>query len=198
MTDWGTLYRDHVDAVAALARSLSDDELATTVPASPAWTVRDVLGHLAGVADDSLTGRTDGAPGPEWTGRQVAERAALPVSDVVAELESHVDAMAAAADGAERPAMVWDIATHHADLHEALGRPRLPERLWLPVAEAVRPRAGALAEAAPPYEVFRAVFSRRSRDQLRAWGSPMSDDELDAVCIFGPRLDDQPQPVGEA
>ena len=45
------------------------------------------------------------------------------------------------------------------------------------------------------YELFRAIFSRRSRRQMRAWGGSLTDEQLDALCIFGPREDDQPQPV---
>ena len=59
------------------------------------------------------------------------------------------------------------------------GEPRLP---------------AGLADQVPPYELFRALFSRRSRAQLAAWGTPFSPDELDAICIFGPREDDQPVP----
>jgi hypothetical protein len=93
------------------------------------------------------------------------------------------------------PASAFDIAVHHADLHEALGLGRLPERLWLPVAEAMAARAGSLADAVPPYELFRGVFSRRSRAQMQGWGTDLSAEELDGVCVFGPREDDQPVPV---
>ncbi len=195
MTDWGDLYREHVSAVSALAPTLTDDQLATTVPATPAWTVHEVLAHLAGGASDALTGRMDGAPGPEWTSRHVGERAALPVADLLAELHSNEDAAAASVADNPRPALVWDIAVHHADLHEALGLPRMPEPLWLPVAEALAPRVGALADAVPPYELFRGVFSRRSREQMLGWGTGLTADELDEVCIFGPREDDQPVPA---
>jgi len=194
MTDWGALYRDNVEALGGLASGLTDEELATTVPGTPAWTVREVLAHLAGVASDAVTERMDGAPGPEWTSRHVNERVHLPVSELMAELRQHQDAVAASAVGNPRPALVWNMAVHHADLHEALGLPRLPEPLWLPVAEAVAPRGGALAAAVSPYELFRAVFSRRSRAQMQAWGTGLSAEELDELCIFGPREDDQPVP----
>ncbi len=44
------------------------------------------------------------------------------------------------------------------------------------------------------YELFRAVFSRRSRSQMQAWGLSRSPEQLDGLCIFGPREDDQPVP----
>ena len=81
MTDWGDLYREHVAAVSAMAQTLTEEQLVATVPGTPAWTVHEVLAHLAGTASDSVTGRMDGAPGPEWTSRHVSERADLPVAD---------------------------------------------------------------------------------------------------------------------
>ena len=195
MTDWGALYRDHVAALAELAPTLTEEQLATTVPGTPAWTVHDVLAHLAGGASDAVTGRMDGAPSPEWTSRHVNERAHLPVTDLVAELQTLQDTLAESVADNPRPALVWDVAVHHADLHEALGLPRMADRLWLPVAEALAARAGPLADAVPPYELFRASFSRRSRRQMQGWGTDLSAEELDGVCIFGPREDDQPVPA---
>lgn len=196
MTDFGAFYREHVADVSALAADLTDDELATTVPATPRWTVGLVLCHLAGGASDGLSGRMDGAPSPEWTARHVGERADRPVTDVVAELQTNQDAVAGSLEGSPFPAAAFDIAVHHADLHEALGKPRLAEHLWLPVLDAMRPRIDpALADAVAPYELFRGLFSRRSRAQMQGWGSPLSAEELDEVCVFGPRDDDQPLPV---
>ncbi|HRK45773.1 MAG TPA: maleylpyruvate isomerase N-terminal domain-containing protein, partial [Nocardioides sp.] len=137
MTDWGELYREHVTAVSALGADLTEGQLATVVPATPAWTVHDVLAHMAGCGSDAVTGRMDGAPAPEWTARHVNERAQLPVADLVEELHTHQDAVADSVADNPRPALVWNIAVHHADLHEALGLARMPERLWLPIADAV-------------------------------------------------------------
>lgn len=64
----------------------------------------------------------------------MSERRHLPIADLVAELESHIDAIVESVADNPRPATVWDIAVHHADLHEALGLGRMPERLWLPIA----------------------------------------------------------------
>lgn len=195
MTDWGSLYRDHVSAVGALATSLSPGELDRVVPATPAWTAREVVAHLAGGPADAVAGRMDDAPSPEWTARHVAERAGVPLADLVAELERNQDFVAASTVDNPRPAVVWDIAVHHADLHEAFGRGVPPERFWLPVVEMVGPMmAPELLAVAPPYEVFRAVFSRRSRAQMASWGADVEPDRLDAMCVFGPRDDDQPVP----
>lgn len=196
-TDWGALYRDNVAAVSALAGDLSEEQLARTVPGSPAWRVHDVLAHLAGGPADAATGRMEGAPGPEWTARHVSERANLPVSDLVEEMQTHQDAVAASTLDDPRPAIVWDIAVHHADLHEALGLPALAPQFWEPVLATVAPMkfgTAGVPEEVDGYELFRAIFSRRSRAQMQAWGLPLSPDQLDELCIFGPREDDQPVP----
>jgi len=194
VTDWGALYVDHVDAVSGLATTLDDEQLATTVPATPVWTVHEVLAHLAGVASDMVTGRMDGAPGPAWTSRHVSERAQLPVADLLDELRSRQDAIVESVVDNPRPASVWNLAVHHADLHEALDLPPMPEHLWLPIVEALDPGPGP-TDRVPPYELFRGLFSRRSRAQMLGWGTGLSAEELDELCIFGPREDDQPVPA---
>lgn len=197
MTDWAVLYRANVDAVTALAEGLTPEQLESRVPATPEWTVREVLAHLAGSPSDALSGRMDGAPGPDWTARHVAERSERSAEDLVSEIRGVVDDVVATLEGNDRPALVWNVAVHHADLHEALSLGIPPEHMWRPVVDAVRPslgeNAGSFAEV-PDYELFRAFFSRRSRAQTAAWGTGLDQDTLDAISIFGPRDDDQPIP----
>jgi len=196
-TDWGEVYRANVDAVCALARTLDAEQLSRVVPATPDWTVHDVLAHLAGSPADLLAGRMDGAPSAAWTARHVDERAARSVDDLVAEIQGSVDAVIATLEGNDSPALVWNCAVHHADLHEALGKGAPPEAMWRPVLEAIAPRMlGESAEAVggvPDYELFRAFFSRRSRSQMTGWGTTLDPAQLDELCIFGPRDDDQPE-----
>ena len=196
-TDWGEVYRANVDAVCALARTLDAEQLSRVVPATPDWTVHDVLAHLAGSPADLLAGRMDGAPSAAWTARHVDERAARSVDELVAEIQGSVDAVIATLEGNDSPALVWNCAVHHADLHEALGKGAPPEAMWRPVLEAIAPRMlGGSAEAVdevPDYELFRAFFSRRSRSQMTGWGTTLDPAQLDELCIFGPRDDDQPE-----
>ena len=195
MTDWGRLYLDHVDAVTALAGDLDEEALATTVPATPRWTVKQVLQHLAGGPASALAGRMEGAPGPEWTAVHTAERDGSSVEELIAELRENAEAVARMQGAAERPALVWDIAVHHTDLHEALGKHRLDERYWAPIVSALAPhQAPELVDEIPAYELFRALFSRRSRTQMQSWGVEVDSDRLDEMPIFGPREDDQPVP----
>ncbi len=213
MTDWAQLYRDNVAAVTGLAEGLTVEQLGTHLPASPAWTVHDVLAHLAGGPADAVAGRMRGAPGPEWTARHVGERSALPVDVLLAEMQANLETVATSVATSPAPAIVWDITVHHADLHEGLGLGRPPEHFWSPVLEALGPRmlagapaavtcgdqtwgAGGDAVEVAPYELYRSIFSRRSRTQMLTWGSPvLAAEHLAAMCVFGPRDDDQPVPA---
>jgi hypothetical protein len=107
MTDWGEVYRANIDAVTALAEGISTEELSRQVPATPDWTVHDVLAHLAGGPADALSGRMDGAPGPDWTERHVGERAAHTTAALVAEARASVDAVVGGRGGHDRPARGW-------------------------------------------------------------------------------------------
>ena len=201
MTDWGEVYRANIDAVTALAEGLSTEQLSTRVPATPDWTVHDVLAHLAGSPADALSGRMDGAPGPDWTERHVGERAAHTTGHIVAEVRGSVDAVVASLDGNDRPALVCDAAVHHADLHQALGKGAPPQQMWRPVVEAMTPSLGEHGDAlagVSDYEKFRMFFSRRSRSQTAAWGTGLDQGTLDGFSIFGPRDDDQPIPSKDA
>ena len=45
----------------------------------------------------------------------------------------------------------------------------------------------------PAYELFRTLFSRRSRSQIASWAGDALDP--DEICVFGARDDDQPVPT---
>jgi hypothetical protein len=50
------VYDDAVSAIAGVAANLTEDQLTQKVPAAPAWTVHDLLAHLAGEAADAVSG----------------------------------------------------------------------------------------------------------------------------------------------
>lgn len=178
MTDWGALYHANIDAVTALAAGADQAELSTRVPATPAWTVREVLAHLAGSPADALSGRMDGAPGDAWTARHVRERAQRSTDELVVEIRSYADPVLATLAGNDRPALVWNLAVHHADLHEALGRGR-------PSGADVAARGrgdGAVAR--------RARVGVRRRTRLRA----VPDVLLPAIAGADLGLEDRPGP----
>ena len=137
-------YDDARRRVRSLVQDLDDTALAATVPACPDWTVRDLLAHLAGVAEDSARGaffpgaleawRDDdlAAERERWTAGHVAGRAGTELPRLMRDLDDHggrlvavlrrdpgPDAAADAGWLASAPAA--DIAVHLLDLHEALG-----------------------------------------------------------------------------
>lgn len=197
--DAGQLYAQVRASILAVATGLSDDQLATHVPACPGWTVLDLLAHLSGLTADVLAGRVDGAGSDAWTGRQVEERRERALADVLAEWEEHagpfLDLVTAIGAGATR--IVADITIHRDDLREALGLPADVDdeaadtvfqgciaaaggRLDEAGVPALRLRAGtsewtvgsgepAATVAAPAYELFRGLAGRRSLLTMAAW-----------------------------
>jgi uncharacterized protein (TIGR03083 family) len=170
----------------------------TRVPACPAWTVGDVVAHLAGVTADIAAGRIEGAATDEWTARQVAERRGRTIAESLAEWDEHAGAVDAVVGVPVAATMlVTDVYSHEQDLRGALGVPGardagqadfiverfLPgwgEKLRDAGLPALRVRAGALddvvGEGAPtgslrvtPWELVRAATGRRTPAQMRAY-----------------------------
>ncbi|MGQ0576595.1 MAG: maleylpyruvate isomerase family mycothiol-dependent enzyme [Pseudonocardia sp.] len=217
-----TIYDESRRRVCELAATLSPEQLDTTVPATPEWTARELVAHLAGVASDAVHGRTDGAPGPAWTAPQVADRAGRSVDELAAEwAEAGAQVRAALTERRMPLQIVHDALTHEADLREAFGLGPLPadvvERAVGSVAKAVvkgvagegalvvraggQEYRGGAGDAEPTtltvdsYELYRGLISRRSRTQMRAWDwSGDAERYVDALPVFGPRDDDQPLP----
>ncbi|MGH3467675.1 MAG: maleylpyruvate isomerase N-terminal domain-containing protein [Thermocrispum sp.] len=91
------------------------EQLDTRVPATPEWTARQVLAHLAGVATDAVHGRTEGRPGPTWTAPQVTQREGRALDDITAEWAQTAPAVLdAIATRRIHPAIVHDVLTHEA------------------------------------------------------------------------------------
>jgi uncharacterized protein (TIGR03083 family) len=122
-----TIYDDARRRVCELAAALTPEQLDTTVPATPAWTARQLVAHLTGVASDTVHGRREGAPGPAWTAAQVAVREGRPLDDVVSEWADVAPGVVEALAARRIPLpIVHDVLTHEADLREAFGLGRLP------------------------------------------------------------------------
>ncbi|WP_231988740.1 maleylpyruvate isomerase family mycothiol-dependent enzyme [Mycobacterium sp. 1274761.0] len=204
------IYQDTKDRIMELVGGLDDAGLNTSVPACPGWSVRDVVAHLAAVADDWAEGRLTGAPSDAQTADQVARFAGQDVTeidavwaDAVARLTSR-----AANDGLEPP--VGDIACHEHDIRAALGTPgargsdavhyssdRLLANLRTPVPLRVKvedaeyrsgPEGGReLSLFTTRFEALRWRTGRRSRNQLAAmdWSSDPAP-VLDHLFLFGP------------
>lgn len=113
-----------VDLVASL-----DDDL--PIPATPGWSLLDLLAHLAGAAHD--LDRRDLAAWSldEWTAAQVALRRGRSRAEVLAEWAEHApgaalvvdDPAAAGVDEAFARMPIIDTTGHEGDILEAVGRP---------------------------------------------------------------------------
>jgi uncharacterized protein (TIGR03083 family) len=219
-----TIYRTARARVADLAATLSDEQLQAPVPATPRWTAHELLAHLVGCSADAASGRVDGAPGEQWTARHVAERRRHTVGELLVEWD-RVGLAAESTLTEEQifgPNMAADVICHEADLHEALGLPRVDREHWQPFLEVmmlylrnqfrhsttvlIRDEEGQQWSCgsgepttllrADGYELLRATHSRRSRSQIAAWDwTPAAVTHvIERFGFFGPRDDDQPIP----
>jgi len=66
-------YEDGMLRLSALLRGLGD-EVDMQVPLTPAWRIRDVLGHLVGLAEDSLAGNYPEVSEPKRRPEQAVQR----------------------------------------------------------------------------------------------------------------------------
>lgn len=218
-------YRAARARVSELVATLSDEQRRVQVPATPRWTVHELLAHLVGCASDAISGRLDGVTSDQWTARHVRERR----SNSIEELMDEWDRIGGAADATLTdeqlygPNLAIDTICHESDLHEALGLPRVNREHWQPFLDVTMRYLGRQLRQstsllvrdeqdlqwscgsgepmtllrADGYELLRANLSRRSLNQIAAWEwTPAPTEEmLHAFGVFGTRIDDQPVPA---
>ncbi len=68
-------YQQEREMLLTLGRGLSDAQAAKRTEACPAWSVKDIYAHLAGISTDIVNDNTEGAATPEWADGHVAARA---------------------------------------------------------------------------------------------------------------------------
>lgn len=196
VSDLGALYRQAREQVSALVRSLGPQQLETPVPSCPGWTVHDVVSHLAGVANDVITGRLTGIPTPEETAAQVAARSGTPTSIVLREWErtgSQLEVLLGK-EGRFAEIPVVDATVHEQDIRGALGMPgnrtgelidltlRRPLELFVGKVDSsgldpvevtddagthlAGPEDAPVVLRASRFELMRCVYGRRSASQI--------------------------------
>lgn len=180
----------------ALAELLTEADGDVATPACPDWTVRDLLSHLVGFAADVAAGDEPDDHNDEWTGRQVATRRHRSPEELLAEWADLADPLREwMRTHTTRP--LNDIVIHEQDLRGALGTPggRATPGLGVVRDRMLGRFAGALDDlppvelvgddwqwcsaggaddasvvvAAGDFDLARALMSRRSATQLRAW-----------------------------
>jgi uncharacterized protein (TIGR03083 family) len=124
--DCASLYRRERRALMELARSLSPEQLAIAVPATPDWMVKDVLAHLVGITADlnaQRFGQEYDSP-DEWTDAQVTSRRDRTVDQLDDEWEREADAFEPGLSllGYEIGShYIGDLLQHVVDVRAALG-----------------------------------------------------------------------------
>ncbi|UCZ61002.1 maleylpyruvate isomerase N-terminal domain-containing protein [Mycolicibacterium phocaicum] len=206
------LYQQTMDRITELV-SAPDASADAAVAACPGWSVRDVLAHMAGVAQDWAAGRRVAPPNDEQTAAQVARFDGARLPEI---LRAWGEAAAAlprlAREGIAPP--LGDIVVHEHDIRDALARPgardsaalqRVSDQLlrMLVTPEPVRvivedgeyrcgPDGNSVIDLKTTrFEAVRWRTGRRSRSQMAAmaWsGDP--GPVLDSLYMFGPAAAD--------
>ncbi|OBG31272.1 maleylpyruvate isomerase N-terminal domain-containing protein [Mycobacterium sp. E3198] len=97
-----------------------------SVPACPAWTVRQTVAHLTGVAQDVVSVNVERKGADAWTRAQVDRLGGYPVDELLerwGQLMEMVTATLALAPQPSACQLVFDALTHEHDIRGALGEP---------------------------------------------------------------------------
>lgn len=128
--DCGELYEATRVALLDVVSALSPEEHQTPVPATPAWSVLDVVAHVIGIAADLNAGRMPAGDPEEWTATQVQRRRGRSIQELRAEWDAEAPAFE---DGLRLfgygvgSHFLGDLVQHVADVHHALGLARIPD-----------------------------------------------------------------------
>lgn len=183
---------DYYAAMVEYGRSLfgsaESEELSRKICWTPLWSSVDVLAHLASTATATANGDLAGPPSSDWSNREVAQRVGRQPDDLFAEWEAAAQELSAQEHrSVPAPTLAWDAAVHLADISEFSGVSYECPGWEAVLSEAIQFRAltsgrqfefvagekkwgdRAAVERvcmSSEYEAFRALFSRRSQDEL--------------------------------
>ena len=203
------LYVNAHDSFVDFAGTLSDDDWTTSMQCTPGWTVRDVLSHVAGVPDDALAGRMDGAPGEAWTAAQIERNRDLSIPELLERWAVQVADFAAAIEALGEIRPPFDCHSHEHDIRHAVGRPgnqdtviietagsRLAEGFSTPFVVTIElddgrsissggegdsSAQGVALRNVSTFDLFRSRLGRRTRDQVRGFDWTGSNQDIDLV-----------------
>ena len=205
MLDLAAAYAETQEHLADLVRGLPRQELDRKVPASPEWSVRDVVAHVTGVAADAVSGMippeldlvlslsdpTHAARRDELTAQQVASRRGRSLGEILEEWSGHVSRLLPMIRG-EQPfpsgvpfadaVLVTDLAVHAQDVRGALGRPGDRESAAVSVALVSYATALVLKLAAAKLPPLRLRYGGKER--VVGDGEPAATLEGDRFEIF--------------
>jgi uncharacterized protein (TIGR03083 family) len=182
--------------VIELVSPLTEEQAGIKVPACPDWTVRDLLSHMVGLDADVLGGDEPDDHNGEWTQAQVDARVGRDVATLVEEWAALTEPLGKwMAEHSTRP--LGDVVIHEQDLRGALkvaggqdgaGLASLRDTFAGRLGDAVSDlpslalvgdewtwtSRGDASDAevlirTSDFDLTRALMSRRSEAQLRAW-----------------------------
>lgn len=137
-------YEETHRAILGILGGLTDRRLSTVIPACPAWTVRELVAHMTGVAADAIAARFPAVdPHGTWAERQaivdaftaghIQGRRAMAMEEILAEWADHMLVLLTMLrreqpfPAGSWPSIDWvvvsDIAAHAQDLRGALHLP---------------------------------------------------------------------------
>jgi uncharacterized protein (TIGR03083 family) len=121
----GAAYRGVRLRVSELVAASDADALGRAAPATPEWTVHDVLAHLVGVTADIVSGNLDGVGTDPWAAAQVERSRARSCTELVADWDEHGPVVEEMATQFGRAAgqLLSDATTHEHDVRGALDAP---------------------------------------------------------------------------
>jgi hypothetical protein len=100
------------------------------IPACPAWTVHDLMGHLAGLCEDWVVRRHDDYASEAWTAAQVARFSGCSLDEILRRWSKATGEFVGLPDDPVMgPPARWafgDAVVHEADLRGALCAERVP------------------------------------------------------------------------
>jgi uncharacterized protein (TIGR03083 family) len=135
--DCGALYESTRRDFLRLLGSLDASELTATVPATPAWCVRDVLCHVVGVTADLNAQNFGTGDADLWTATQVSNRRDRSIGELAAEWDEEAPRFEEGMRllGYEIGShYIGDLLHHVADVRHALDLPRPADDEALAVA----------------------------------------------------------------
>jgi uncharacterized protein (TIGR03083 family) len=207
-SDAAAAYRLVYGRVDALLRGRADvAEL--NVPACPAWTIRQTLAHLAGVADDIVSLNMEGKGTDRWTGAQVDRLGDNSIDELLDLWEQTIEPVTELLGLAPKESgcqLVFDTLTHEHDIRGALSEPgsrtsdlafeaalafmtttydQIARQRELPSVRLITPTIGAVQLGDPDTAIDQLALHVSDFEYLRAFGGRRSVRQLLALPWHG-------------
>ena len=176
-------YQGARERIVTLLRHASPEDAERPIPACPGWTVADLAAHIAGLAEDLIAGRVEGAGSDAWTAAQVERHRGDTLNALVTSLEANADAFDGILPHVPAPVnsqIVMDTVTHEHDLRAALDQPgaRDSDAVTVGLGYLLNGRGrhqpelvnALLSSGTDQWELMRALSGRRTAEQIARLG----------------------------